>query len=170
MNCLSLFNVSFRPIFLTSRPLISKSRQLVTWLQLKEKGRSTSWIPKSELLDLITITHVLERDLIPIIRCKLRDFESIWSKNQKAKISSCRSWTIGGTSRGNLYTSGWYSGYYVWIEKNRKKIFGSQLMHSPIQEILLDTENMQKANGEILFWTFKVALESPCNRRRVAYK
>jgi CIC family chloride channel protein len=109
-------------------------------MQLKEKGRQLPESKDQELLDLITITHVIERDLIPIHPdAKLRDLIDL------VKISKRNIFPV-------VDDEGVLSGIItlddirdiMFDREKQEKIYINQLMHSP-PEILLDTENMQKA-------------------------
>ncbi len=109
-------------------------------MQLKEKGRQLPESKDQELLDLITITHVIERDLIPIHPdAKLRDLIDL------VKISKRNIFPVvsnDGTLRGIITLDDIRD--IMFDREKQEQISISQLMHSP-PEILLDTENMQKA-------------------------
>lgn len=109
-------------------------------MQLKEKGRQLPESKDQELLDLITITHVIERDLIPIHPdAKLRDLIDL------VKISKRNIFPVvddNDVLRGIITLDDIRD--IMFDREKQEQVLVSQLMHSP-PEILLDTENMQKA-------------------------
>ncbi len=109
-------------------------------MQLKEKGRQLPESKDQELLDLITITHVIERDLIPIHPdAKLRDLINL------VKISKRNIFPVVDDNevlRGIITLDDIRD---IMFDREKQELVSiNQLMHSP-PEILLDTENMQKA-------------------------
>lgn len=109
-------------------------------MQLKEKGRQLPESKDQELLELITITHVIERDLIPIHPdAKLRDLIDL------VKISKRNIFPVVDDNevlRGIITLDDIRD--IMFDREKQEQVTISQLMHSP-PEILLDTENMQKA-------------------------
>ncbi len=109
-------------------------------MQLKEKGRQLPESKDQELLDLITITHVIERDLIPIHPdAKLRDLIDL------VKISKRNIFPVVDENevlRGIITLDDIRD--IMFDREKQEQVHINSLMHSP-PEILLDTENMQKA-------------------------
>jgi len=109
-------------------------------MQLKEKGRQLPESKDQQLLDLITITHVIERDLIPIHPdAKLRDLIDL------VKISKRNIFPVVDEKevlRGIITLDDIRD--IMFDRQKQEAVSISELMHSP-PEILLDTENMQKA-------------------------
>ena len=109
-------------------------------LQLKEKGRQLPETKDQELLDLITITHVIERDLLPIHpNAKLKDLISL------VKISKRNIFPVVDEKRElrGIVTLDDIRDIMFDKEKQENMLI-RELMHSP-PEILLVTENMQTA-------------------------
>ena len=109
-------------------------------LQLKEKGRHLPESKDQELLELITITHVIERDLLPIHPdSKLKDLISL------VKISKRNIFPVVDEHKAlrGIVTLDDIRDIMFDREK-QERILIKELMHSP-PEILLATENMQKA-------------------------
>lgn len=109
-------------------------------LQLKEKGRQLPETKDQELLDLITISHVIERDLLPIHpEAKLKDLISL------VKISKRNIFPVVDEKRGlrGIVTLDDIRNIMFDREKQENMLI-RELMHSP-PEILLVTENMQTA-------------------------
>lgn len=109
-------------------------------LQLKEKGRQLPETKDQELLDLITISHVIERDLLPIHpEAKLKDLISL------VKISKRNIFPVVDEKRGlrGIVTLDDIRDIMFDKEKQENMLI-RELMHSP-PEILLVTENMQTA-------------------------
>jgi CIC family chloride channel protein len=109
-------------------------------LQLKEKGRHLPESKDQELLELITITHVIERDLLPVHPdAKLKDLISI------VKISKRNIFPVVDEHQAlrGIVTLDDIRDIMFDREKQEMTLI-KELMHSP-PEILLATENMQKA-------------------------
>ncbi|WP_225586863.1 chloride channel protein [Algoriphagus sp. Y33] len=109
-------------------------------IQLKEKGRHLPESKDQELLELITITHVIERDLLPIHPdAKLKDLIGL------VKISKRNIFPVVDEHKAlrGIVTLDDIRDIMFDREK-QEKILIRELMHSP-PEILLATENMQKA-------------------------
>lgn len=109
-------------------------------IQLKEKGRHLPESKDQELLELITITNVIERDLLPIHPdAKLKDLISL------VKISKRNIFPVvdeNGALRGIVTLDDIRD--IMFDREKQEIILIRELMHSP-PEILLATENMQKA-------------------------
>lgn len=109
-------------------------------IQLKEKGRHLPESKDQELLELITITHVIERDLLPIHPdAKLKDLISL------VKISKRNIFPVVDEHKAlrGIVTLDDIRDIMFDREK-QENLMIKELMHSP-PEILLATENMQKA-------------------------
>jgi CIC family chloride channel protein len=109
-------------------------------IQLKEKGRHLPESKDQELLELITITHVIERDLLPIHPdAKLKDLISL------VKISKRNIFPVVDENKAlqGIVTLDDIRDIMFDREK-QETVLIKELMHSP-PEILLATENMQKA-------------------------
>lgn len=109
-------------------------------IQLKEKGRHLPESKDQELLELITITHVIERDLLPIHPDeKLKDLISL------VKISKRNIFPVVDENKAlqGIVTLDDIRDIMFDREK-QETVLIKELMHSP-PEILLATENMQKA-------------------------
>ncbi|WP_339867436.1 chloride channel protein [uncultured Algoriphagus sp.] len=109
-------------------------------IQLKEKGRYLPESKDQELLELITITHVIERDLLPIHPdAKLKDLISL------VKISKRNIFPVVDEHKAlrGIVTLDDIRDIMFDREK-QDSVLIKELMHSP-PEILLATENMQKA-------------------------
>ncbi|MBN7814508.1 chloride channel protein [Algoriphagus pacificus] len=109
-------------------------------LQLKDKGK---FIPESkdqELLELIDITHVIERDLLPVHPdAKLKDLIDL------VKISKRNIFPVVDDKKALRGIITLDDIRDIMFDTTRQEtIFIRDLMHSP-PEILLATENMQKA-------------------------
>lgn len=109
-------------------------------IQLKEKGRHLPESKDQELLELISITNVIERDLLPIHPdSKLKDLISL------VKISKRNIFPVVDEHKAlrGIVTLDDIRDIMFDREK-QESILIKELMHSP-PEILLATENMQKA-------------------------
>ncbi|WP_236021317.1 chloride channel protein [Algoriphagus oliviformis] len=109
-------------------------------LQLKDQGKLLPETKDQELLDTINISHVIERDLLPIhpeAQLKnLIDLVKISKRNIFPVVDEHQ------TLRG-IITLDDFRGIMFDPEK-QEKVLIRQLMHSP-PEILLATDNMQSA-------------------------
>ncbi len=109
-------------------------------IQLKEKGRQLPESKDEELLDLISIANVIERDLLPIHPdARLGDLINL------VKISKRNIFPVvdeQGALRGIITLDDIRDIMFDRIKQESISI--KELMHSP-PEILLATENMQKA-------------------------
>ncbi|MEB2778961.1 chloride channel protein [Algoriphagus persicinus] len=109
-------------------------------IQLKEKGRHLPESKDQELLELISITNVIERDLLPIHPdSKLKDLISL------VKISKRNIFPVVDEHmalRGIVTLDDIRD--IMFDRAMQDSILIKELMHSP-PEILLATENMQKA-------------------------
>lgn len=112
-------------------------------IQLKEKGRQLPESKDEELLDLISITNVIERDLLPVHPdSKLGDLIDL------VKISKRNIFPVvdeHGILRGIITLDDIRD--IMFDREKQETISIKELMHSP-PEILLATENMQKAMGK----------------------
>ncbi|WP_245803565.1 chloride channel protein [Algoriphagus marinus] len=112
-------------------------------IQLKEKGRQLPESKDEELLDLISITNVIERDLLPVHPdSKLGDLIDL------VKISKRNIFPVVdeyGILRGIITLDDIRD--IMFDREKQETISIKELMHSP-PEILLATENMQKAMGK----------------------
>jgi len=101
-------------------------RTACTWCQLKEKGRQLSWIQRfrSSGFNHHTQCWFGKRTWSPIHPMPSSVIWSIWSKISKRNIFPVVA--DDGALRRDYHT-GYNSGYYVLIEKNREKISVSQL-------------------------------------------
>ncbi|MEB2773907.1 chloride channel protein [Algoriphagus sp. D3-2-R+10] len=109
-------------------------------IQLKEKGRHLPESKDQELLELISITNVIERDLLPIHPdSKLKDLISL------VKISKRNIFPVVDEHKAlrGIVTLDDIRDIMFDREKQDSLLI-KELMHSP-PEILLATENMQKA-------------------------
>ncbi|UZD21459.1 chloride channel protein [Algoriphagus halophytocola] len=108
--------------------------------QLKEKGRQLPESQDQELLDLISISHVIEKDLLPIHPdSKLKDLIGL------VKISKRNIFPVVDDQkslRGIITLDDIRD--IMFDREKQDTVLVRQLMHSP-PEILLATENMQKA-------------------------
>jgi CIC family chloride channel protein len=109
-------------------------------IQLKEKGRHLPESKDQELLELITITHVIERDLLPIHPdAKLKDLISL------VKISKRNIFPVVDEHKALRGIITLDDIRDIMFDRERQDtVLIKELMHSP-PEILLATENMQKA-------------------------
>ena len=109
-------------------------------MQLKEKGRQLPESQDQELLDLISITNVIEKDLLPIHPdAKLKDLIDL------VKISKRNIFPVvdeQNALRGIITLDDIRD--IMFDREKQDTVLVRQLMHSP-PEILLATENMQKA-------------------------
>ena len=108
--------------------------------QLKEKGKQLPETKDQELLDMIDISHVIERDLLPIHpESKLKDLIDL------VKISKRNIFPVVDENKilRGIITLDDIRDIMFDLEKQENTQIRS-LMHSP-PEILLATENMQKA-------------------------
>jgi len=109
-------------------------------LQLKDQGKHLPETKDQELLDTITILHVIERDLLPIHPdAKLKNLIDL------VKISKRNIFPVvddDGALSG-IITLDDFRGIMFDSEK-QERVIVRQIMHSP-PEILLDTDNMQSA-------------------------
>ncbi|EAZ81928.1 putative chloride channel [Algoriphagus machipongonensis] len=109
-------------------------------MQLKDKGKFLPESKDQELLELIDITHVIERDLLPIHPdAKLRDLIKL------VKISKRNIFPVVDDKkalRGIITLDDIRD--IMFDPSKQETIFVRDLMHSP-PEILFATENMQKA-------------------------
>nr|WP_087940419.1 chloride channel protein [Algoriphagus faecimaris] len=108
--------------------------------QLKDKGRQLPESKDQELLDMIDISHVIERDLLPIHPdAYLKDLIDL------VKISKRNIFPVVDENKElrGIITLDDIRDIMFDSEKQSTQRIGS-LMHSP-PEILLSTENMQKA-------------------------
>ncbi|TXE14678.1 chloride channel protein [Algoriphagus aquimarinus] len=109
-------------------------------IQLKEKGRHLPESKDQELLELITITNVIERDLLPIHPdSKLKDLISL------VKISKRNIFPVVDEHKALRGIVTLDDIRDIMFDREKQEvILIKELMHSP-PEILLATENMQKA-------------------------
>ncbi|SFA80325.1 chloride channel protein [Algoriphagus aquimarinus] len=109
-------------------------------IQLKEKGRHLPESKDQELLELITITNVIERDLLPIHPdSKLKDLISL------VKISKRNIFPVVDEHKALRGIVTLDDIRDIMFDKEKQEVMLiKELMHSP-PEILLATENMQKA-------------------------
>jgi CIC family chloride channel protein len=109
-------------------------------MQLKDQGKSLPESQDQELLELIDLTHVIERDLLPIHPdSTLRDLISL------VKISKRNIFPVideHKSLRGIITLDDIRD--IMFDPEKQDTVFIRDLMHSP-PEILLATENMQKA-------------------------
>ncbi|WP_343848287.1 chloride channel protein [Algoriphagus jejuensis] len=109
-------------------------------LQLKDQGKHLPETKDQELLDTINISHVIERDLLPIHpNAQLRNLIDL------VKISKRNIFPVVDENQilRGIVTLDDFRGIMFDPEKQEKVLIG-QLMHSP-PEILLATDNMQSA-------------------------
>ena len=109
-------------------------------IQLKEKGRYLPESKDQELLELITITHVIERDLLPIHPdSKLKDLIKL------VKISKRNIFPVVDEFKALRGIVTLDDIRDIMFDRDKQEnLMIKELMHSP-PEILLATENMQKA-------------------------
>lgn len=109
-------------------------------MQLKDQGKSLPESQDQELLELIDLTHVIERDLLPIHPdSTLRDLINL------VKISKRNIFPVVDehkSLRGIITLDD--IRHIMFDPEKQDTVFIRDLMHSP-PEILLATENMQKA-------------------------
>ena len=109
-------------------------------IQLRDQGKSLPESQDQELLELIDLTHVIERDLLPIHPdSTLRDLISL------VKISKRNIFPVVDehkTLRGIITLDD--IRHSMFDPEKQDTLYIRDLMHSP-PEILLATENMQKA-------------------------
>ena len=109
-------------------------------MQLKEKGRQLPESKDQELLDLISISHVIERDLLPIHPdSKLKDLIDL------VKISKRNIFPVVDENkalRGIITLDDIRD--IMFDQEKQDSITIRSLMHSP-PEILFSNENMQRA-------------------------
>jgi CIC family chloride channel protein len=109
-------------------------------MQLRDQGKSLPESQDQELLELIDLTHVIERDLLPIHPdSTLRDLISL------VKISKRNIFPVVDehkSLRGIITLDDIRD--IMFDPEKQDTVFIRNLMHSP-PEILLATENMQKA-------------------------
>ncbi len=109
-------------------------------LQLKDKGKFLPESKDQELLELIDITHVIERDLLPVHPdAKLKDLTGL------VKISKRNIFPVvdeNKTLRGIITLDDIRD--IMFDPAQQDSVYIRDIMHSP-PEILLATENMQKA-------------------------
>ncbi|WP_084454630.1 chloride channel protein [Algoriphagus terrigena] len=109
-------------------------------LQLKDQGKHLPETKDQELLDTINISHVIERDLLPIHPdAQLRNLIDL------VKISKRNIFPVVDQNKllCGIITLDDFRGIMFDPEKQEKVVI-RQLMHSP-PEILLATDNMQSA-------------------------
>ncbi|WP_184495190.1 chloride channel protein [Algoriphagus iocasae] len=109
-------------------------------LQLKDKGKFLPESKDQELLELIDITHVIERDLLPIHPdSKLKDLTNLVkiSKRNIFPVVDEKKSLRGIVTLDDIRD-------IMFDASQQDTVFIRDLMHSP-PEILLATENMQKA-------------------------
>ena len=109
-------------------------------LQLKDQGKHLPETKDQELLDTITILHVIERDLLPIHpEAQLRNLIDL------VKISKRNIFPVVDENKQlrGIITLDDFRGIMFDPEK-QEKVLVRELMHSP-PEILLDTDTMQSA-------------------------
>lgn len=109
-------------------------------LQLKDKGKFLPESKDQELLELIDITHVIERDLLPVHPdAKLKDLTNLVkiSKRNIFPVVDEKKALRGIVTLDDIRD-------IMFDQTQQDSVFIRDLMHSP-PEILLATENMQKA-------------------------
>ncbi|WP_373400716.1 CBS domain-containing protein [Algoriphagus halophilus] len=109
-------------------------------LQLKDKGKFLPESKDQELLELIDITHVIERDLLPVHPdAKLKDLTNLVkiSKRNIFPVVDEKKALRGIVTLDDIRD-------IMFDQSQQDSVFIRDLMHSP-PEILLATENMQKA-------------------------